>query len=145
MPWPRLHLAYEILKQQPSSLDVYSKNFTDVGWEFFLGTLHHFNGNLDIVLMYWNVWHVPYFQILIEKCVTHPSSHCVSEPPTCRSWWHRTSWSSWWGSRYFDREGVLIYGSSREYSCIMVAYIGWGWILNHLYIFWEDECLLLLY
>ena len=47
-----LNLAYETPKQQPSSLDVYSKNFTDVGWEFFLGTLHHFNGNLDIVLMY---------------------------------------------------------------------------------------------
>ena len=54
MPWPRLNLAYETPKQQPSSLDVYSKNFTDVGWEFFLGTLHHFNGKLDTVLMYLN-------------------------------------------------------------------------------------------
>ena len=44
-----------------------------------------------------------------------------------------------WGQillSYSDREeGVLIYGSSREYSCIMLACIGWGWIWNQLYIF----------
>ena len=42
------------------------------------------------------------------------------------------------GKTYFltlTGRGVLIYGSSREYSCIMVACIGWGWIWNHLYIF----------
>ena len=57
-------------------------------------TLHHFIGNFNIVVMYLNLWHVPHFQILIEKCLTHPTLHWVSKPPTCWSWWHRTSWSS---------------------------------------------------
>ena len=77
---PRLHSAHEILREQPSSVDVYSKNFTDVWWEFFSCTLHHFNGNLELFWCFekFDIYHI--FRFWLRKCLTPPSSHWVSEP-----------------------------------------------------------------
>ena len=63
---PRLHSAHEILREQPSSVDVYSKNFTD--------------GNLELFWCFekFDIYH--FSDCDWEKCLTPPSLQWVSEP-----------------------------------------------------------------